>query len=79
MVLKTRTVVWTFIATSGVVAYILMLSTDMPPLLRYVCAWYALFVAVLLFAAVGVTLSIKFKRLDTTEGLLARLFFFGWW
>ena len=79
MILRTCTVVWTFIAASGVVAYVLMLSTDVPAIIRYVCAWYALAVLLLVFAAVGITLSVKFKRLDTTEGLLARLFFFGWW
>ena len=77
--MKTRTVVWTFITASGVVAWVLMQSTDIDPLVRLVCAWYALIVAFLLFVVVGVTLSAKFGRLDTTEGLMARLFFLGWW
>ncbi len=77
--MKTRTVVWTFITASGVVAWFLMQSTDMPSLVRLICAWYALIVAFLLFVVVGVTLSAKFNRLDTSEGLLARIFFLGWW
>ena len=77
--MKTRGIVWTFITASGVVAFVLMQSTYIPELVRLVCAWYALVAAFLLFAAVGVTLSAKFKRLDTTEGLLARLFILGWW
>jgi hypothetical protein len=38
------------------------------------CAWCALIVALLPFAVVGVTLSAKFKRLDTPEGFLWRIF-----
>ena len=77
--LKARTVAWIAIATSGAVAFALMQSTDTPPIVRLVCAWYALIVACLLFVVIGVTLSAKFGRLDTTEGLLARVFFLGWW
>lgn len=74
--MKTRTIVWTLIAISGVGAFLLMQVTDIPDRIRLVCAWYALVIAFLLFAVAGVTLSIKFKRLDTPEGCLARLFFF---
>ena len=77
--MKTRTIVWMFITVSGVIAFVLMQSADITPLLRLLCAYYALIVSILLFTVVGVTLSAKFKRLDTTEGLLARLFFLGWW
>jgi hypothetical protein len=77
--MKTRTVAWIFITASGVAAWVLMLSTDLPGIARLVCAIYALLVAFLLFVVVGVTLSAKFGRLDTTEGLLWRLFYFGWW
>ena len=76
--IKTRTVVWTFITASGVAAWVLMQSSNLPAVARLVCAWYALTVAFLLFVVVGVTLSAKFGRLDTTEGLLWRLFYFGW-
>ena len=74
--MKTRTIIWTLIAISGLGAFLLMQKTDIPDHIRLVCAWYALIVAFLLFAVVGVTLSIKFKRLDTPEGYLVRLFFF---
>jgi len=77
--MRTKTVVWTLITASGVAAWVLMQSTDVPPWARLVCAWYALIVALLLFVVVGVTLSARFNRLDTTEGLLARIFFLGWW
>ena len=67
---------WIAVATSGVVAFVLMQSTDISSVVRLVCAWYALIVALLVFAVVGVTLSAKFGRLDTAEGRLARMFFF---
>jgi len=51
-----------------------MQSTDIAPVIRLVSAWYALIVALLLFAVVGVTLSAKFTRLDTPEGFLWRIF-----
>jgi hypothetical protein len=77
--MKTRTVVWTFITISGVSAFVLMQMTGIPDRFRLLCAWYALIVAFLLFAVVGVTLSAKFRRLDTTDGLLARMFYFDGW
>ena len=77
--MKTKTVVWTFITISGISAFVLMQTAGVPDRIRLVCAWYALIVAFLLFAVVGVTLSAKFSRLDTTEGLLARIFFFDGW
>ncbi len=72
--MRTSTVVWILIAVSGVVAFTLMQSTDIGPVIRLVCAWYALIVALLLFAVVGVTLSANFTRLDTPEGFLWRIF-----
>ena len=77
--MKKRTAVWTFITISGVSAFVLMQMTGLPDRIRLVCAWYALIVAFLLFAVAGVTLSAKFNRLDTTDGLLARLFYFDGW
>ena len=77
--LSTRTVVWTFIAASEVVAYILTMSTDLPGVVRYVAGWYALVVGFLLFAAVGITLSVLFGehgRLDSSRGWLLRAFVF---
>ena len=74
--MKTRTIIWSFIAISGMGSFILMQKADLPDRVRLACALYALIVAFLLFAVVGVTLSIKFKRLDTLEGYLARLFYF---
>ena len=77
--LRTRTVVWTFIAVSEIVAYVLTVSTDIPPLVRYVCGWYTLIVGGLLLAVVGVTLSVmygKHGRLDSAEGWLLRAFLF---
>jgi hypothetical protein len=72
--MRTSTVVWILIAASGFVAFTLMQSTDVAPMIRLVFAWYALIVALLLFAVVGVTLSAKFTRLDTSEGFLWRIF-----
>jgi len=72
--MRASTVVWILIAVSGVVAFTLMQSTDIAPVIRLVCAWYALIVALLLFTVVGVTLSAKFTRLDTPEGFLWRIF-----
>jgi hypothetical protein len=77
--MKTKAVVWTLMTASGAAAWILMQSHNLPEAVRLVCAWYALIVAFLLFVVVGVTLSAKFGRLDSTEGLLWRLFYFRWW
>lgn len=68
-----------FIAISGVSAFVLMQVTGIPDYIRLVCAWYALAVAFLLFVVVGITLSAKFSRLDTTDGWLARMFYFDGW
>ena len=77
--LSTRTVVWTFIAASEVVAYILTMSTDLPGTVRYVAGWYTLIVGFLVLAAIGITLSVLFGehgRLDSTRGWLVRAFVF---
>jgi hypothetical protein len=77
--LSTRTVVWTFIAASEVVAYILTMSNDIPGIVRYASGWYTLIVGFLLFAAVGITLSVVFRehgRLDTPYGWVLRAFLF---
>jgi hypothetical protein len=77
--LSTRTVVWTFIAASEVVAYVLTMSNDVAPIIRYISGWYTLIVGFLLFAAVGITLSVLLSehgRLDTPQGWLLRAFLF---
>jgi hypothetical protein len=73
--LSTHTVVWIFIATSEVIAYVIFRSTDFPALVRYVAGWYVLIVGFLLFAAIGITLSVLFGehgRLDDAKGWLMR-------
>jgi len=72
--MRTRTIIWLIVALSGTVAYVVALTESAPSFVRYVCAWYALVVLLGVFAVLGVTLSAKFGRLDTTEGLLARIF-----
>lgn len=77
--LSTRTLAWTFIAASEVVAYILTMSTEVLPVVRYVCGWYTLIVGFLLFAVLAVTLSVLFGehgRLNTSQGWLLRTFYF---
>ena len=73
--LSTRTVVWTFIAASEVVAYVVFQSTQFSTPIRYVAGWYVLIVGFLIFAALGITLSVLFGehgRLDDTRGLVMR-------
>ncbi len=77
--LSKRTLAWIAITTSGVIAYILTMSTDMPAIVRYAAGWYTIVITCLLFAVVGVTLSIKFGqygRLDSAHGWLLRAFYF---
>jgi hypothetical protein len=79
MELRTRTVVWIAITASGVIGYVLTISTDIPAVVRYVAGWYTILVACLLFAVVGITLSVKFGeygRLDSAHGWLLRAFLF---
>ncbi len=72
--MRRRTLIWLLIWLSGAAAYVWALVEGAPPLLRLVCAWYALLVLCLAFTVVGVTLSAQFRRLDTPEGFLWRLF-----
>jgi hypothetical protein len=72
--MRKRTVIWLAIVLSGVLAYYVMLVESAPPLVRLACALYALIVVLGLFAVVGVTLSVKFGRLDSANGFLARIF-----
>ena len=72
--MRTCAIVWLAILASGVLAYVLMLSERVTPMLRYIFAWYALVVAVAAFAVVGITLSVKFRRLDPEDIWVFRFF-----
>ena len=77
--LSRRTAIWTFIAASEVVAYLLTMSTDIPARVRYISGWYTLIVGFLLIAALAITLSVIVRehgRLDTPYGWLLRAFRF---
>ena len=71
-----RTVYWLAFAASGAVAYPLVFWEAFWPLGRYIAGWYVIFVACVLFAVLGVTLSVRFGRLDTPQGFLARFLYF---
>jgi hypothetical protein len=72
--MRTRTIVWLGILASAVLAYAMMLSERVAPMLRYICGWYALVVAVAAFAVVGITLSARFRRLNPEDFWLLRVF-----
>jgi cation transporter-like permease len=69
-----RFIIWLTIFASGVLAYVLMLSESVSLVLRHIFAWYSLAILIVTFAVVGITLSVRFRRLDPEDIWVLRFF-----